>query len=78
MTMRILLIDFDGKLPNLALMKLSSWHKAQGDEVYLNSCEKPDKVYISTLFTWNRPKVEKLLQVYPDAEVGGSGWDFIT
>ena len=75
--MRILLIDFDGKLPNLALMKLSSWHKAQGDEVYLNSCEKPDKVYISTLFTWNRPKVEKLLQVYPDAEVGGTGWDFI-
>lgn len=73
--MKVLLIDFDGKLPNLALMKLSTWHKAQGHEVYLNNCDNPDKVYISTLFTWNRPKVEKLLQIYPDAEVGGTGWD---
>lgn len=71
----MLLIDFDGKIPNLALMKLSSWHKQQGDEVYLNQCDRPDKVYISTLFTWNRPKVEKLLQVYPDAEIGGTAWD---
>jgi hypothetical protein len=74
--LKILLIDYDGKIPNLALMKLSSWHKQQGDEVHLNSYPgKPDKVYISTLFTWNRPKVEKLLQVYPDAEIGGTGWD---
>jgi hypothetical protein len=73
--MKVLLIDFDGKIPNLALMKLSTWHKAQGDEVYLNNCDKPDKVYISTLFTWNRREVEKLLQIYPDAEVGGTGRD---
>jgi len=74
--MKVLLIDHDGKIPNLALMKLSTWHKAQGDEVYLNNCpRKPDKVYISTLFTWNRAKVEKLLQIYPNAEVGGTGWD---
>lgn len=73
--MRVLLIDFDGKLPNLALMKLSTWHKQQGNEVYLNACDKPDKVYISTLFTWNSTKLEKLLQIYPDAEVGGTGWD---
>jgi hypothetical protein len=72
---KILLNDFDGKLPNLALMKLSTWHKAQGHEVYLNNCDNPDNVYISTLFTWNRPEVEKLLKVYPDAEVGGTGWD---
>lgn len=73
--MKVLLIDYDGKIPNLALMKLSTWHKAQGDEVYLNTYDKPDKVYISTLFTWNRSQVEKLLRVYPDAEIGGTGWD---
>lgn len=28
--MRILLIDFNSKIPNLALMKLSTWHKQQG------------------------------------------------
>lgn len=76
--MKILLIDYDGKDPNLALMKLSTWHKQQDDEVYLNRCDKPDKVYISTLFTWNKPKVKELLRVCPNAEVGGFGWDFIT
>ncbi|HEX2925057.1 MAG TPA: radical SAM protein [Ruminiclostridium sp.] len=74
--MRILLIDVDGKLPNLALMKLSTWHKSLGDEVFLNKCDKPDKVYISVLFTWNKPKVFSLLQIYPNAVVGGTGWDF--
>lgn len=73
--MKVLLIDTDGKIPNLALMKLSSWHKQNGDNVFLGQCNKPDKVYISTLFTWNRPAVEELLKVYPEAEVGGTGWD---
>lgn len=31
--MRVLLTQLDGALPNLALMKLSHWHKARGDEV---------------------------------------------
>jgi hypothetical protein len=74
-SLKILLIDMDGKLPNLALMKLSSWHKAHGDEVCLNQCDRPDKVYISTLFTWNRLKVEKFLKIFHGAEVGGTGWD---
>ncbi|OPX46365.1 radical SAM superfamily protein [Ruminiclostridium hungatei] len=75
--MRVLLIDVDGKLPNLALMKLSTWHKSLGDEVFLNECINPDKVYISVLFTWNRSKVEKIMLLYPNAEieVGGTGWD---
>ncbi len=73
--MKVLLIDYDGKLPNLALMKRSTWHKAQGDDVFLNTCDCPDKVYISTLFTWNRQAVENLLRIYPGADVGGTGWD---
>ena len=32
---RILLIDVDSKIPNLALMKISAWHKARGDNVRL-------------------------------------------
>ena len=33
--MRVGLIDVDGgnRFPNIALMKISAWHKAQGDEV---------------------------------------------
>src|SRR5660397_108888 len=50
---RILLIDVDSKIPNLALMKLSAYHKAKGDNVallrgsQLDLCEKPDKIYAS-------------------------------
>lgn len=48
--MRIGLIDVDGhNYPNLPLMKLSAWHKAQGDNVewynpmFSGHC---DKVYM--------------------------------
>lgn len=32
---RICLIDVDSKIPNLALMKISAWYKAKGDNVKL-------------------------------------------
>lgn len=53
--MRIGLIDVDGhNFPNLALMKLSAWHKAQGDEVEWYEPLMPtyDKVYMSKVFTF--------------------------
>lgn len=53
---RIGLIDVDGgkTFPNLALMKISAWHKAQGDEV---SWYNPfdgwyDDVYLSKVFSF--------------------------
>lgn len=55
--MRIGLIDVDGHgFPNLALMKLSAWHKAQGDDVEwyepLFAVDPFDKVYMSKVFTF--------------------------
>jgi len=72
--MRILLIDIDSKIPNLALMKLSAWHKKQGDEVFFNYhlCD-PEKVYVSCIFTKNAYIVKKL--PFRNIEVGGSGWN---
>jgi hypothetical protein len=72
---KVLLIDVDSKIPNLALMKLSAWHKAAGDKVYLNVCDNPDKVYASTIFTRSRKICEYLLKAYPEIEIGGTGWD---
>lgn len=70
------LIDIDGKLPNLALMKISSYYKAAGERVeFVQAGRKYEKIYVSCLFTWNKPKVEKILQLYPETEVGGTGWD---
>lgn len=53
--MRVGLVDVDNKnFPNLALMKLSAWHKQQGDDVEwyapLISGHK-DRVYMSKIFT---------------------------
>lgn len=55
--MRIGLIDVDGhNYPNLALMKLSAWHKKQGDEVnwyYPLLSGHMDKVYMSKVFSFS-------------------------
>lgn len=50
--MKIGLIDVDGhNFPNLCLMKLSAWHKAQGDEVeWCFPLKHYDRVYMSRVF----------------------------
>lgn len=71
--MNIGLHDADGHsgFPNLALMKLSAWHKAQGDEVSWWSPEREyDKVYSSKVFTFT--KDEPLLPV--GTIRGGTGY----
>lgn len=75
---KIGLIDYDGKIPNLALMKLSTYYKSQGYEVYLNDFDKVDKVFCSVLFTWNKEKAEQLKDMYANIEFGGTGWDLTT
>jgi len=51
--MRISLIDVDSTIPNLALMKISAYHKQKGDTVGIN-ISNPDQVYISCIFKKNR------------------------
>jgi len=67
------LIDIDSKIPNLALMKLSAYHKARGDDVELTMPTMAlayDKVYLSKVFTWtNMPGLPSNV-VY-----GGTGID---
>lgn len=74
--MRVLLIDVDSTIPNLALMKISAYHKARGDEVGFGITD-PDKVYASVIFKKNRHLVDGLPFYYPNAEIdiGGSGYD---
>lgn len=78
--MRIGLIDFDSKQVNLALMKLSTYHKAAGNQVILNPTSKSqvDKVYCSVLFSWNREAALRLSEQFPDIEFGGTGIDLKT
>ena len=74
--MRIGLIDVDGhNFPNLPLMKLSAWHKAQGDHVewydpmFTGHC---DKVYMSKVFSFS-PDYEYFIDA-DEIIKGGSGY----
>ncbi|MCG8400021.1 MAG: hypothetical protein MJA84_00320 [Firmicutes bacterium] len=71
--MRIGLIDLGNKFPNLALMKVSTYHKAMHDTVSLG--HGGDLTYISCVFSKYRNIAEELLNLYPAAVVGGPGWD---
>ncbi len=75
--MRIGLIDVDGhNFPNLALMKLSAWHKAQGDTVewWYSDLIHYDIVYMSKVFSDSySPDVPEPLNVGKVVK-GGTGY----
>ena len=55
--MRIGLVDVDGhNFPNIALMKLSAWHKRRGNTMEFAdpAARRYDKVYMSKVFTFSR------------------------
>jgi hypothetical protein len=73
---KIGLVDVDGhNFPNIPLMKLSAWHKAQGDEVEWYEAMwsgHMDKVYLSKIFSFTPDYPH-----YIDADevvFGGSGY----
>lgn len=74
--MKIALVDVDGhNFPNLALMKLSAWHKAHGDSVewYSPLFSRPEKIYASKVFTFT-PDYLDYAPNDPEPEKGGTGY----
>jgi hypothetical protein len=83
---KVLLLQLDGKIPNLALMRIAAHHRERGDDVELRVAgnvlaiephlsDAFDKVYASAIFLRSRYLAEHLLKLRPDAHIGGSGWD---
>ncbi|WFR56403.1 radical SAM protein [Anaerocolumna sp. AGMB13025] len=74
--MKIGLIDVDSKIPNLALMKISSFYKSLGEQVeFVRDNVKYEKIYASAIFTRSKDECEKLIAMYGDKiEIGGTGW----
>jgi len=73
--MRIGLVDVDGHrgFPNLALMRLSAWHKAQGDEVeWWTGFVHYDRVYMSKVFTFT-PDFNTVIDA-DEIVTGGTGY----
>jgi hypothetical protein len=71
------LIDVDSKIPNLALMKLSSYYKSLGEEVeFVQPNKQYEKIFASAIFTRSKDICSKLQEQYGDKiEIGGTGWD---
>ena len=73
--MKIALVDVDGHsgFPNLALMRLSAWHKAQGDDVeWWNGFTHYDRVYLSKVFTFT-PDFDTVIGA-DEIITGGTGY----
>jgi len=74
--MKIGLIDVDGKgFPNLALMKISAYHKSIGDSVEWAMFDNYDRTYMSKVFTFSN---ESMLEFGNLGEIikGGTGYNF--
>jgi hypothetical protein len=87
--MRRLLLQLDGTGPNLALMRLAAHFRSLGDDVELRRTYKAsdvekrlgddfDGVFASAIFERTKPVIQRLLRIYPDAVIGGTGWDLQT
>lgn len=77
MLMRIGLIDVDGhNFPNLALMKISSYHKRQGDDVEwaIPMMKRYDRIYASKIFSFT-PDYNPLEFQAEEVMKGGTGYD---
>lgn len=70
------LLDKGTRHPNLALMKISAYHKEEGDNVFLiNSYDKIpecDKYYISKVFKFT--KIPENILELPNLTIGGTGF----
>lgn len=80
--MKIRITQIDGALPNIALMKLAHWHKAQGDDVVVTRHlerdlfeDDYDRVYGSCIFGFSKERLKRFLCQWPGAIVGGTGSD---
>ena len=72
--MNIGILGVDSNYPNLALMKISAFHKSRGDKVeWYNQLCRYDKAYFSKVFSFT-PDFGYYIQA-DEVEKGGTGYD---
>lgn len=87
--MRILLLQLDGKLPNIALMRIAHHLRAQGHHVEYRVAKKPAdlepeldddfaQVFASAIFDSTAPLVARARAIWPRIMIGGTGVDLTT
>lgn len=78
--MNVRVTHLDGRLPNLALMRIADHHRQRGDTVHftrdpIRGLFEPeyDCVYASAIFSGSMPQVERVRREWPEAVIGGTG-----
>ena len=78
--MEVRITQIDGKLPNLALMRISAFHRNQGHNIYFTKDVEQglfepsyDAVYGSCIFRFSEHRLDRFLKAFPSAVVGGTG-----
>ena len=76
--MRVGIAQLDGRLPNLAVMKLASYYREQGHEVVVTKGPETlptdiHRCYGSAIFAYSSPLIDRLKCRFSDAIVGGTG-----
>lgn len=72
--MNVGIIAVDSNFPNLALMKISAWHKGQGDHVeWYNPFDQYDIVYMSKIFSFT-PDFGQWITNAKHIRKGGTGY----
>jgi hypothetical protein len=82
----VLLFQLDGKIPNIALMRISAHHKALGDSVEFRWTgnprrelwDNPKNVYGSSIFQKSASSIAQLKNEFPSCLTGGTGVDLST
>jgi hypothetical protein len=84
---KVWLFQLDGKLPNMAIMRMAAEHRDRGDKVTVWKGVNPvlyqsrldegdaDLVYGSLIFQRTRPLADQLKRRFPKAVIGGTGSD---
>lgn len=73
----ILLMQIDGRMPNLALKTVERYHLDKGDAIQWDMplmASWADEIYVSCVFTWNR---NQCLEWEGRAHIGGTGYDLL-
>lgn len=90
MSAAVLLLQLDGTLPNLALMRLAAHHRRRGDRVELRRISDAKRlpprlsdphwnlIYGSVVFEKTRLLAARARDLYPSVILGGPGWDLHT
>lgn len=74
--MNVALLAVDSNYPNLALMKISAYHKSQGDTVeWYNPLDTYDLLYMAKVFSFTPDYAYVIANVRGEVVRGGTGYD---